>query len=65
MTAFFLPIAFGFDVFFPVASGVFVLTSICTYLFFRQPGESKTGGATPVEEPGDGPGPDGEKEAPA
>ena len=36
MTAFFLPIAFGFDIFFPVAAGVFVLTSICTYLFFRR-----------------------------
>ena len=38
MTAFFLPIAFGFDTFFPVAAGVFVLTSICTYLFFRRRG---------------------------
>ena len=38
MTAFFLPIAFGFDTFFPVAAGVFVLTSVCTYLFFRRRG---------------------------
>jgi len=65
MTAFFLPIAFGFDTFFPVAAGVFVLTSICTYLFFRQSGRSETGGAAPSEEPGNGPDPDGGKEAQA
>ena len=50
MTAFFLPIAFGFDTFFPVAAGVFMLTSICTYLFFRRPrtGEGDDSRETPA-----------------
>jgi hypothetical protein len=37
MAAFFLPIAFGFDVFFPVGAAVFIVTCVSCFLFFRQP----------------------------
>lgn len=36
MIAFFLPIAFGFHVFFPVGAGLFLLTALATWLFFRR-----------------------------
>ena len=35
MLAFFLPIAFGFSAFFPVAGGIFLLTCCASWLFFR------------------------------
>ena len=37
MVAFFLPIAFGFDVFFPVGAAVFIVTCIASFFFFREP----------------------------
>ena len=40
LIAFFLPIAFGFDAFFPVGAGVFILTCVMSYLFFREPKSS-------------------------
>ena len=48
VTSFFLPIAFGFHVFFPFASLIFLATAVATYFFFRG---GKATSTTPVEPP--------------
>ena len=35
MLSFFIPIAFGFSTYFPIAASVFFLTALCTWLFYR------------------------------
>jgi hypothetical protein len=46
-TSFFLPIAFGFSAFFPIAGAVFVATSILTWLFTR-PGVERSPSIVPA-----------------
>ncbi|HZN56507.1 MAG TPA: hypothetical protein VFD71_00425 [Planctomycetota bacterium] len=46
-TSFFLPIAFGFSAFFPIAAAVFVATSILTWLFTR-PGVERSPSIVPA-----------------
>ena len=36
LMSFFVPIVFGFDLFFMFATGLFWLTAVCTWLFFRK-----------------------------
>jgi hypothetical protein len=43
MLAFFIPIAFGFSVFFPATAVVFCLTALSTWFFYRGLGTAAAG----------------------